>query len=78
MLAFTADVAIPFDNNQAERDIRMTKVRQTIPGCFRTTTGADRFCRIRGSISTLRKQGMPVLAALRAALSGNPPMPATA
>jgi len=76
-LAFMADVAIPFDNNQAERDIRMTKVREKISGCFRTTMGAERFCRIRGYISTLRKQGMPILAALGQAIAGNPPMPAT-
>ena len=41
---------------------------EKISGCFRTTTGADRFCRIRGYISTLRKQAM----------LGNPPLPATA
>lgn len=76
-LAFLEDFTVPFDNNQAERDIRMTKVRQKISGGFRTTTGANRFSRIRGYISTLRKQGIPIFAALANALSGTPPMPAT-
>jgi transposase len=63
-LRFLTDFRVPFDNNLAERDLRMSKLQQKISGCFRTPVGTHLFCRIRGYISTLRKQGYEILPAL--------------
>ena len=78
VLAFLFDFAVPFDNNLAERDLRMMKVRQKISGGFRTKAGARDFCVVRGYISTLRKQKMPVLSALEQTFRGNPVYPCIA
>lgn len=78
VLAFLDDLTIPFDNNQAERDVRMLKVQQKVSGSFRSRSGADAFARLRGYLSTLRKQGVALLAALEALSAGQPLYPAFA
>jgi transposase len=74
-LCFLEDLRVDFDNNQAERDVRMVKLQQKISGCFRTLTGAQAFSRIRGYLSTLRKQDIPLLSALQATFCGHPVLP---
>jgi len=69
VLGFLHHPDVPFDNNLAERDLRMVKLKQKISGCFRTRKGAEVFCRIRSYISTLKKQEKNVWDALQISLS---------
>jgi transposase len=72
VLRFMTDFAVPFDNNGSERDLRMLKLQQKIAGCFRTSEGVRTFCRVRSYLSSARKQGRSLLAAIESALKGKP------
>ena len=72
VIRFITDFRIPFSNNLAERDLRMFKVKGKISGTFRSPHGADCFARIRGYISTVRKNGRNVAMEIKNALGGRP------
>lgn len=75
-LAFLFDLSIPFTNNEAERGVRMLKVKGKISGCFRTLEGATRFCRLRSYLQTCGKQGLNRLECLCSIFRGEPILPA--
>jgi len=76
VLRFLTDLRVPFDNSEAERDLRMMKVEQKVSGGFRTPAGAHTFCTLRGYLSTARKQGQSALGALAGLYAGRPFSPA--
>lgn len=78
VLAFLDDLTIPFDNNQAERDLRLLKTQQKISGGFRSDPGSEAFARLCSYLSTLRKQGVTLLGALQTLFTDSPLYPAFA
>jgi len=72
VLLFMRDPRVPFNNNLAERDIRIAKLQLKISGRFRSDKELDAFCRIRGYISSARKHGISMFSTIYAAMTGNP------
>lgn len=77
-LRFTIDPRVPFDNNGAEREVRMVKLRQKVSGCLRTVTGAEQFCAIRSYLATAAKHGINFFTSLTTLAQGRPWLPETA
>jgi transposase len=76
VLQLLDDGRVPFDNNQAERDLRMVKLQQRISGCWRTLAGAEAFLALRSYLATARKHRMNPLAVLRRLFQGQAWLPA--
>ena len=70
VLVFARDCNVPFTNNRAERNLRMSKVKQKVSGCFRKAEVAQAYCRISSYLQTMARQGYNPLVAFQMALSG--------
>ena len=70
VLLFARLSYVPFTNNRAERDLRMSKVKQKVSGCFRTRKYAEAYCRISSYLQTMANQGYNPLVAIQMAFSG--------
>ena len=70
VLLFAANPHVPFTNNRAERDLRMSKVKQKVSGCFRTRRYAEAYCRISSYLPSMANQGYNPLVTIRIALAG--------
>ena len=77
-LRYTCDPRVPFDNNAAEREVRMCKLRIKVSGSMRSMAGAQAFCAIRSYLSTAAKHGIGALDALTRTAAGTPWIPGTA
>ena len=77
-LRFTVDERAPFDNNPAEREVRMVKVSQKVSGCLRSLAGAGWFCAVRSYTATAAKHGIGMFDALVRLAEGRCWMPETA
>ena len=74
VLHFTRNPQVTFTNNEAEREVRMPKVKLKVAGCFRTPWGVQAFCIMRSYLSTLKKQGRELLPSLEATFNGDDPL----
>lgn len=71
-LLFLSDASVPFDNNQAERDLRMIKAKTKISGCFRSNDGDSVFAALKSYTSSLRKHALNIFDAIISAWAANP------
>jgi hypothetical protein len=78
VLRFTTDFRVSFDNNEAERQVRMVKVQQKVSGGFRTKAGATAWLAVRSYLATVMKNGQNPLGALQRLMVADPWMPPVA